>query len=230
MSKQTAVIYVRVSTDGQVEDGVSIDAQQTKLAAWCFANDYELLAVKTDAGLSGGRADNRPALQAAIELACRTKSALVVYSLSRLARSTKDTIAIGEKLDKAGADLVSLSEKIDTTSAAGKMVFRMLAVMAEFERDQVSERTRFAMSHKKSKCERVGTVPFGCDLSADGVALVRNETEQLVISLIVELRASGESYQAIANELELRGIQTKTGKAKWGTMTIRNIAKANLAA
>ena len=230
MSKQTAVIYVRVSTEDQATEGVSIEAQQTKLAAWCFANDYELLAVETDAGLSGGRADNRPALQAAIELACKTKSALVVYSLSRLARSTKDTIAIGEKLDRAGADLVSLSEKIDTTSAAGKMVFRMLAVMAEFERDQVSERTRFAMSHKKSKSERVGTIPFGSDVATDGIALVRNEAEQVVISLIVELRAAGESYKAIADELELRGIRTKTGKAKWGTMTIRNIAIANLAA
>ena len=50
--------------------------------------------------------------------------------------------AIAERLDKAGADLVSLSEKIDTTSATGKMVFRLLAVLAEFERDLVSERTR----------------------------------------------------------------------------------------
>lgn len=230
MSKQTAVIYVRVSTDGQVEDGVSIDAQQTKLNAWCIANDYTVLAIETDAGLSGGRADNRPALQAAIELACKTKSALVVYSLSRLARSTKDTIAIGEKLDKAGADLVSLSEKIDTTSAAGKMVFRMLAVMAEFERDQVSERTRFAMSHKKSKGERVGTVPFGFDVATNGVNLVRNESEQVAIALIIELRKAGETFQAIASELERRGVVTKKGNAKWGLMAVRNIVLANQAA
>lgn len=132
---QTAIGYVRVSTEDQATEGVSLDAQKAKLAAWCLANDYEL---------SGGRADNRPGLQSAIEEACKTKSALVVYSLSRLARSTKDTIAIDEQLDKAGADLVSLSEKIDTTSAAGKMIFRMLAVMAEFEKDQISERTKMA--------------------------------------------------------------------------------------
>jgi site-specific DNA recombinase len=209
---------------------VSVEAQQTKLSAWCIVNDYQLLTVHTDAGLSGGRADNRPALQAAIEQACKTKSALIVYSLSRLARSTKDTIAIGEKLDKAGADLVSLSEKIDTTSAAGKMVFRMLAVMAEFERDQVSERTRFAMSHKKSKGERVGTIPFGFDLSSDGVTLVPNEREQEVIALIKQLRSAGESYQAIAESLESRGIQTKQGNVKWAKMTVRNIAIATQAA
>ena len=101
----------------------------------------ELVAVHVDAGLSGAKAHNRPALQAALTDACKHKAALVVYSLSRLARSTKDAIAISERLHKAGADLVSLSEKIDTTSAAGKMVFRMLAVLAEFERDIISERT-----------------------------------------------------------------------------------------
>ena len=120
---QTAIGYVRVSTEDQANEGVSLEAQKAKLAAWCLANDYELSMVLVDAGLSGGRADNRPGLQSAIDQACKTKSALIVYSLSRLARSTKDTIAIGERLDRAGADLVSLSEKIDTTSAAGKMIF-----------------------------------------------------------------------------------------------------------
>lgn len=144
---QNAIGYLRVSTAGQVEDGVSLDAQRAKVEAWALANDYTLLGVQVDAGLSGGRADNRPGLQRAIAEACRQKAALVVYSLSRLARSTRDTLAIGEQLDRAGADLVSLSEKIDTTSAAGKMVFRMLAVLSEFERDQISERTKSALQH-----------------------------------------------------------------------------------
>lgn len=220
---QTAVAYVRVSTEDQASEGVSLEAQQTKLAAWCVVNDCKLLDTHTDAGLSGGRADNRPGLQIAIEQACRTKSVLVVYSLSRLARSTKDTIAIGEKLDKAGADLVSLSEKIDTTSAAGKMIFRMLAVMAEFERDQVSERTSMAMAHKKSKGERVGTLPYGFDLAADGVTLVSNDAEQQVIEVIRGLRAQGVSYRKIAAELEKRHILTKAGETQWRHTTIKSI-------
>ena len=217
-----AIAYVRVSTEDQATEGVSIDAQRAKVAAWCLANDYELVEVFTDAGLSGGRADNRPALQAAIELACKTKAALIVYSLSRLARSTKDTIAIGEKLDKAGADLVSLSEKIDTTSAAGKMIFRMLAVMAEFEKDQIAERTRFAMAHKKSKGERFGTIPFGFDLGSDGL-LVDNVIEQQAVAAMKELRDRGLSFRAIATELEARGITTKAGKAKWTHTAVKSI-------
>ena len=136
-----AVGYIRVSTAGQAKDGISLEAQDSKIRAWCSANDYPLDALYVET-MSAGRADNRPELQKAISHICREKGALVIYSLSRLARSTKDAILISEKLDKAGADLVSLSEKIDTTSAAGKMVFRMLAVLAEFERDQISERHR----------------------------------------------------------------------------------------
>ena len=126
-----AIGYVRVSTAEQAAEGVSLDAQRARIAAWAHANAAELTAVYTDAGLSGGRADNRPGLQAALDAACTAKAALVVYSLSRLARSTRDAITISERLDQAGADLVSLSEKIDTTTAAGKMVFRMLAVLAD---------------------------------------------------------------------------------------------------
>ena len=220
---QTAIGYVRVSTEDQATEGVSLDAQKAKLVAWCMVNDYELSEILIDAGLSGGRADNRPGLQAAIEQACKTKSALVVYSLSRLARSTKDTIAIGERLDKAGADLVSLSEKIDTTSAAGKMIFRMLAVMAEFEKDQISERTKMAMQHKRSKNEKVGTIPYGFDLTSDGVTLVENSSEQATIAFIVELRDRGLSLRDIANHLTQTSTPTKKGNAKWNHMTVKSV-------
>lgn len=129
-----AIGYIRVSTEQQAEEGVSLAAQKAKIAAWCEINDYELANVFVDAGISGKSMDKRQGLRDALA-AVKKGGVLVVYSLSRLARSTKDTLAISEQLGKAGADLVSLSEKIDTTGAAGKMMFRMLAVLAEFERD-----------------------------------------------------------------------------------------------
>jgi len=161
-----AVGYTRVSTDGQATDGVSLEAQQARIRAWCEANAYVLVDIHVDAGLSGCRADNRPGLQEALTSAARHKAALVVYSLSRLARSTKDAIAISERLAKNGANLVSLSERIDTTTAAGKMVFRMLAVLAEFERDQVAERTKGALAHLRNQGKRIsGKIPYGYDLA-----------------------------------------------------------------
>ncbi len=219
---QTAFGYVRVSTDGQVTDGVSLDAQRARISAWCVANGYSLAEVFTDAGLSGGRSDNRPGLQSALDAVCKARGVLVVYSLSRLARSTKDTIFIGERLDKSSADLVSLSERIDTTTAAGKMMFRMLAVLAEFERDQISERTTTAMKFKAARGERVGKVPFGFDLDSDGVTLVKNSMEQEVIQIIRELREKNRSLRDIATELNQRQVPTKEGKP-WTHSTIQRI-------
>lgn len=223
---QTAIGYVRVSTEGQAVEGVSLAAQQAKIEAWCLANDVQLGGVFIDAGISGKRQDNRPELQNALSAVCKARGVLIVYSLSRLARSTKDTIAISERLDKAGADLVSLSEKLDTTSAAGKMVFRLMAVLAEFERDQISERTSSAMAHKKSKGERVGTIPFGSHLLADGKTLVNDEKEQATIELLGLLRESGLSYGAIADILNRKSVPTKKTGAKWQGTTVRNILMA----
>jgi DNA invertase Pin-like site-specific DNA recombinase len=220
-----AIGYVRVSTAEQAGEGVSMDAQRSRIRAWCEANGYRLADVFTDAGVSGKRADNRPGLRDALEAVCKTRgAALVVYSLSRLARSTKDAIAIAERLDKAGADLVSLSERIDTTSAAGRMIFRMLAVLAEFERDLVSERTKAALQHKRAHGQRLGGVPYGSDLSDDRMTLIPNETEQAVVADIRALRNSGKTLKAIAQTLTDRGIPTKTGKSpRWTHQTVARI-------
>ncbi len=216
--------YIRVSTEEQATEGVSLDAQRGRIEAWAAANGGTVSEsdVHVDAGISGKRSDNRPGLQAALESVCVGGGVLVVYSLSRLARSTRDTINIAERLEKAGADLVSLSERIDTTSASGKMVFRMLAVLAEFERDLVSERTRSAMAHKRSKSERLGQVPYGCDLDPDGRTLVPNPVELAVLDDIHRLRSEGRSLRKIAAELTNRGVVTKGGRP-WSHSTIVSI-------
>ena len=217
-----AVAYTRVSTFAQAEDGVSLDAQAAKIRAWAELNGYEFGGLFSDAGLSGAKA-NRPGLAAALD-AVGKGDALVVYSLSRLARNTSHTLEIASELDKRGADLVSLSEKIDTTTAAGKMVFRMLAVLSEFERDQLAERTKLAMSHMKAQGQRVGSIPYGKRLADDGVTLTDDDTEQETISLVRSLRHNGYTLTAIASELKARGFQPK-GKA-WHPQTVKNILAA----
>jgi DNA invertase Pin-like site-specific DNA recombinase len=103
------------------------------------------------------------------------------------------------------------------------MVFRMLATLAEFERDQIAERTKSALAHKKSKGERTGTVPYGSDLANDGIKLEPNAAELEAIGLINELRAAGLSLRDIANELTKRSIPTKKGNAKWSHTAIQAI-------
>jgi site-specific DNA recombinase len=220
--QKPAIGYVRVSLDSQVQEGVSLEAQRARIEAWSKANEYKLQSVHIDAGLSGKRADNRPALQKALEEATQLKAVLVVYSLSRLARSTKDTLAISERLDKAGADLVSLSEKIDSTSASGKMVFRLLAVLAEFERDLISERTKSALSHLKKKNFRIGAIPFGFTLNADGKSLQESASEQDAIKKILKFRENGMTLAAIAKELEELKVACKNAK-RWHPQMVLNI-------
>ena len=86
---KTAIGYIRVSTEQQADEGISLEAQKAKIAAWCEINDYQLAQVYVDAGISGKSMDKRTGLQDALA-ATKKDNALVVYSLSRLARSTKD--------------------------------------------------------------------------------------------------------------------------------------------
>ena len=210
--------YVRVSTEEQAREGISLEAQKHKITAWAEALDGELLFIAEDAGISGKLIRNRDGLRRAIEATCAQKAVLVVYSLSRLSRSTRDTLMVADKLDKAGADLVSLSERIDTTTAAGKMVFRMLAVLNEFERDQISERTSAILQHKKAMGEVYSPIPYG--FKREGSKLVPCEEERRVIGEIAVLKKRGMSLRAIASELNVAGIPAKKG-GKWYASTVR---------
>lgn len=221
---QKAVGYVRVSTAGQATDGVSLDTQKAKIAAWAVANDYELVAIYEDAGITGSSMDKRPGLQAALA-AVGKGMAFVAYSISRIARSTADMLEIAAGLEKRGADLVSLSEKIDTSSAAGKMVFRMLAVLSEFERDQIAERTTAALAHKKARMEVYSALPLGY-VDAGG-KLVPVDEELRVVAEVKEMRADGMSLERIAADLNSRGIVGKRG-GKFHGMTIKKILENSI--
>lgn len=216
-----AIGYIRVSTQKQADEGVSLDAQRAKIEAWCLANDYELAGIHCDEGVSGTKS-NRDGLLAAMAEAGKG-TALVVYSLSRLTRSTKDLISFAEQLEQQGADLISLSEKIDTTTAAGKMVFRMLGVLNEFERDQVSERTKAALAHKKANNQVYNHTPYGYTRS--GETLQKNDAEAAVAAQAVRLYQSGKTMRAIARHLNERGIPTKLGK-QWQPMQVSRLVKA----
>ena len=221
--KKLAFGYVRVSTEAQATEGVSLEAQTARIQSWCANEGYELVEVMVDAGISGKKSNNRPGLLRALNAVCDANGALVVYSLSRMARSTIDAITISQRLDKANADLVSLTEKIDTTSAAGKMIFRLLALLAEFERDVISERTATALNLLRKNNQRIsGKIPFGHDLAPDGKTLISNPGEQATLIRIRQLHAAGTSLRGIAATLTADGVLSKAGKP-WGASSIQAI-------
>lgn len=218
-----AVGYCRVSTVGQAQEGISLEAQRAKIEDWARLHDYQLIDVLVDAGLSGKRADNRPALQQALALASSRGAAVVVYKLDRLARSIRDLLAISADLQAAGADLVSLSESLDTTSAIGTFYFTLMGGLAQFERDLTSERTIAALSHKRAQGQRVGQIPYGYSLAADGVHLEAVADELRVIDQVRQLRGTGLSYHRIARHLTTAGIMARTGRA-WHPQQVYNLA------
>lgn len=152
-----AIGYVRVSTIEQAHEGVSLEASERHNRAWSESQGISMGDLYVDAGVSGGRADNRPELQRALA-ACKRGDVLGIYSLSRLSRPTRNVLTILNYHRRQGADIVSLSEKLDTSSASGKLTLYMVAILGEFARGIISERTRMAMLH----IQRQGWYTGGC--------------------------------------------------------------------
>jgi site-specific DNA recombinase len=219
MKTQTkqAIGYIRVSTERQASEGASLEAQQAKIEQWCFANGYELVSVFKDEGISGKRMDTRQGLQDALAT-IKKGNAFVFYSMSRVARSTKDMLSIGDLITKKRADMVSVIEDFDTTSASGKLMFQMLAVLAEFERNLVGERTAAVLQNKKANRQvYTNQTPYGFKAVNGRLEQVKQEVK--VVAEIQQARAKGQTLQAIADNLNLRGIPTKTNK-QWQPATI----------
>lgn len=217
-----AILYARFSPRPSGEDCLSIETQLDRCRQLTAAKAWEVLAWHEDRELSGGRADNRPGLQAALDDACKHKAVLVCYSLSRLARNTHDAIEISERLDKCGANFFSLSESIDTTSPTGRFTFTLFAALATLEREQIGERTSDAMQrHQEAgrRMTRKDRLPFGWKLHPENNLLtVKCEEEQKTIEEIKALHKDGWAMRSIAEKLGC----TCRGK-RWHHPTIRSI-------
>lgn len=220
---RVAIGYVRVSTGGQAESGVSLADQEGRIRAWATSRGLPLLNVHSDA-LSGKSLHDRPGVQAAIASACDSGGLLVVASLSRLARSLRDLLDISKKIEDCGAGLVSLAEDFDTSTASGRLFFHILGVLGEFERRLIAERTRSALRHLRSQGRRTGGVPFGFDLDEGGKKLLENPREQATIAAMREMRERGLTLRAISACLEERGISAKNG-GKWAAKVVAGILR-----
>ena len=125
--------------------------------------------IYTDEGKSGLSTD-RPGLEAALA-AIRSGDMLVVWRLDRLGRSLIHLVDLIEGLSQKGVEFRSLTESIDTSSAGGRLVFHIMAALAEFERALISERTRAGMLAVRQKGRRIGRPPALNDMERDAVIL-----------------------------------------------------------
>lgn len=224
MTSKRAIGYVRVSTDQQASEGVSIDAQRAQIEAYCGLYGFELVGIEVDAGLSASTL-NRPGLQSALAMLDNGNAdALVVVKLDRLTRSVRDLDELLTAYFEKRFDLVSVSEQVDTTTATGQMILGILMQVSQWERKVIGERTAAAMQHKIANNEYTGgPVRYGYKVASCGVRLVEDEREQRAIAIVKELREGGMTLQAIANELAKRGVVNRRGKT-FSASSIRNIA------
>lgn len=206
-----AGIYLRVSTAGQVSDGVSLSVQRKHLLNYCELHGHEVVEILADEGLSGTKA-TRPGFMRLMEYTRTGRiNAVVVYSLSRFARSTKHVLSAAEEFEKRNVSFISLKENLDTSSAMGKFTLTILAGLSQLERDQISERTTDALQHKKAKGHRVGTIPFGYRLDDDGVTLIPDESETRLLGLLREHKRKKSTLRAIRDELRANGFKSRRG-------------------
>ena len=209
-----AIAYVRVSTEKQADHGVSLEAQQKKIFSYADVYELELIDTVVDAGVSAKSLD-RPGLKRALEMLKRGDAeALVVVKLDRLTRSVADLgVLVEQHFQKAA--LMSVSEQIDTRSAAGRLVLNVLGSVCQWEREAIGERTSAAMKHKQEKGEFIGGIPpYGFSVADDGVTLVEVESEQAVIRAAKTYKQENPriSLRAISAHLEDAGHRTRKGR------------------
>ncbi len=205
-----AIGYIRVSTEEQAAQGISLSAQRQKIEAYCVAKDLELTGIIEESGKSA-KDLKRPGFQKLLGLVKRKEiEAVIILKLDRAFRNTVDALQTTQDFDRQGVALHSISECLDTRSAMGKFFFTLTAALAEMERGIVSERTKAALAHKKANGQCYGEIPFGYELKDD--KLVKCAAEQKALAKIKRLRKSGFSYQKVADLLNQASVPTRNGK------------------
>ena len=218
-----AIGYVRVSTEDQAQGGVSLEAQEEKIQAYCLAKGWDLIKVIKDGGFSA-KDLNRPGMQEILK-GCKKEEfdVLVILKLDRLTRSVKDLgYLVEDVFGRNNIAFSSIQDNFDTSTANGRMVMNILATIAQWERDIISERTREAMQFMKNSLKLVGAVPFGFDL-VDG-QLEPNPDEMGVVRRVVVMRENGQSYQKIAAHLNNQEVPSKNG-GSWHPKTVMGVLK-----
>ena len=221
-----AIGYVRVSTEQQVNDGVSIDLQIEKIKQYCDLYNHELLDIIIDAGISAKNL-NRPGITSVLHCLTNNEAdALVVYKLDRLTRSLADwsTLIKDYFNEKSGKTLLAVVDQIDTSTASGRMCLNLMMTVYQWEREVISERTKAALQHKKSKGQPLGSARFGENITQ--LNITPNLAEQEVLNLILDLRTIGYTLQQIANYLNENNYLSKRGKS-WYQRTVKNVVDSS---
>lgn len=220
------IAYVRVSTQDQATEGVSLGAQEARIGAYCAAMGWGAAETVRDAGESA-KSLKRPGIGAVLEAMRRgLVERIVVAKLDRLTRSVRDLADLMDLCAKHDVAIVSVGETLDTSTAAGRMVVNMLGVVAAWEREAIGERTASALAHKRQKRVAYGPTPFG--YRREGGSLIPQPAEQVALRDAQRMDAAGASFREIGAMLARRGVMPRRGKA-WHASSVRAMLRSRIA-
>lgn len=224
---KAAIGYLRVSTEQQAHEGVSIAAQEARIREYASDHGFELAAILRDEAVSGcvPFAARPGGCEAVRLLAARRAVAVIGWSLDRMFRNTTDALAQTSAWGRRGIALHLVDEggrPVDCSSADGRFLLALRAALAERERAKVGERTRFALAHLKAQGRAYSPTPFG--FTRKGDRLVPDAAEQATVAGMLVLRAAGHSLRAIAAALNAAGSPAKGGGTWHGSTVAKVIA------
>lgn len=200
--------YVRVSTQEQGDSGAGLDAQVDAIERECAHRRWTLERICQDVA-SGSSRDRRPALAEAVAMVSGDQAdTLMVSKLDRLSRSVADFGALIEEARRGGWNLVIIDLGVDLATPAGEMVASIMAVLAQWERRVISQRTRDALAAIKRGGTRLGR-PVGIDADTEGA--------------ILTLYRSGAGLRSIATTLNTNGVATAQGGSQWRASSVRSV-------
>lgn len=212
-----ALLYARVSTQMQVNDGMSLDAQERQLRAAAELAGFTEMELVREEGRSGKSITGRPVLRAALErLDGGDAQALFVTRIDRLARSTQDFLSIIDRAGKNNWRLVTLDLNLDTSAYAGRFVVTIMSALAEMERGIIADRQKDVHKDRRAR----GQV-WGVDLGP------RRRVPDDVMERIISERKKGVSLGGIAAGLNKDEIPTAYGHGKkWYASTIKKMIES----
>jgi site-specific DNA recombinase len=207
-----ALLYARVSTQLQVNDGVSLDVQERQLITAAEFHGFTRWEIIREEGRSGKSITGRPALTAALSrLETGDAQALFVTRIDRLARSTTDFLDIVDRANRKNWRLIMLDLNLDTSSYQGRFVVTIMSALAEMERGIISARQKDIHKDRRDR-----GVKWGVDMGP------KNKTPEDVKNRVYSERSRGRTYRDIANGLNADGIPGQNG-GKWYPTTVKNL-------
>ena len=216
--------YVRVSSEIQKRKNNSIPLQKKKINEYCKLNDYDLVEIYEDDGISGMSIENRNGYCKMIDYMKNNDiDGVVVWSLSRLGRRMKDVVEFMDYLKRNKIGFYSIKENLNNDDKVGGLIMNILGSINEFEVEMIRERIRDIKRDKKEKGEVYGRMMYGYD-NING-KMIENKFEKNIIRRIKNFRSRNWSWRKISNRLNEEGVESKEGSI-WYDGSLYNMMRS----